>query len=71
MAAILNTLPKEHPMSESIDLYFWPTPNVENLVALEEMGLPYTLPSGGYGAGDQFNPDFLKIAPKQPHACDR
>lgn len=51
-------------MSEPIDLYFWPTPNGWKIsIALEEMGLPYTLHLVDIGAGDQFNPDFLKIAP--------
>jgi len=51
-------------MSTPIDLYFWPTPNGWKIsVALEEMNLPYTLHLIDIGAGDQFKPDFLKIAP--------
>jgi GST-like protein len=47
-----------------IDLFFWPTPNGWKItVALEEMGLPYTLHPVDIGAGDQFRPDFLAISP--------
>ncbi|MEO1790331.1 MAG: glutathione S-transferase N-terminal domain-containing protein [Pseudomonadota bacterium] len=47
-----------------IDLYYWPTPNGWKItIALEEMGLPYTLHLIDIGKGDQFDPDFLKIAP--------
>ena len=48
----------------SIDLYYWPTPNGWKIsIALEEMGLPYNVHYINIGAGDQFAPDFLKIAP--------
>jgi len=51
-------------MSHPIDLYFWPTPNGWKVsIALEELGLPYKLHLVDIGAGDQFKPDFLKIAP--------
>ncbi|NQW08397.1 MAG: glutathione S-transferase N-terminal domain-containing protein [Alphaproteobacteria bacterium] len=47
-----------------IDLYFWPTPNGYKIsIALEEMGLDYTVHGIDIGAGDQFDPEFLKIAP--------
>ena len=47
-----------------IDLYYWPTPNGWKVsIALEEMGLPYQTHLVDIGAGDQFKPDFLKIAP--------
>ena len=47
-----------------IDLYFWPTPNGWKIsIALEEMDLPYQTHLINIGAGDQFDPDFLKIAP--------
>lgn len=47
-----------------IDLYYWPTPNGWKIsIALEEMGLPYTLHLVDIGAGDQFQPEFLKISP--------
>ncbi|MFQ6553228.1 glutathione S-transferase N-terminal domain-containing protein [Aestuariibius insulae] len=48
----------------AIDLYYWPTPNGWKIsIALEEMGLPYNLHLIDIGNGDQFAPDFLKIAP--------
>ena len=51
-------------MTAPIDLYYWPTPNGWKIsIALEEMGLPYALHLINIGAGDQFAPDFLKIAP--------
>jgi GSH-dependent disulfide-bond oxidoreductase len=47
-----------------IDLYFWTTPNgYKPLMFLEETALPYMLIPIDIGAGDQFDPDFLKIAP--------
>lgn len=51
-------------MPKPIDLYFWPTPNGWKIsIALEEMELPYEVKLVNIGAGDQFDPDFLKIAP--------
>ncbi len=51
-------------MPAPIDLFFWPTPNGWKIsIALEEMDLPYNLHLVDIGAGDQFKPDFLKIAP--------
>ncbi|HRE42862.1 MAG TPA: glutathione binding-like protein [Terricaulis sp.] len=51
-------------MSKPIELYFWPTPNGHKIsIALEEMGLPYEIKPVNIGAGEQFKPDFLKIAP--------
>lgn len=51
-------------MTDPIDLYYWPTPNGWKIsIALEEMGLPYTTHLINIGAGDQFAPDFLAIAP--------
>ncbi len=48
----------------TLDLYYWPTPNGWKIsIALAEMGLPYRLNLVNIGAGDQFQPDFLKIAP--------
>ncbi len=47
-----------------IELYYWPTPNGwKASIALEEMGLPYNLNQIDIGKGDQFAPDFLRIAP--------
>lgn len=48
----------------TIDLHYWPTPNGWKIsIALEEMALPYDVHYVNIGAGDQFKPDFLKIAP--------
>ncbi|MFQ6549096.1 glutathione S-transferase N-terminal domain-containing protein [Aestuariibius sp. 2305UL40-4] len=48
----------------AIELYYWPTPNGWKItIALEEMGLPYNLHLIDIGKGEQFAPDFLKIAP--------
>lgn len=47
-----------------IDLYYWPTPNGHKITMfLEETGTPYTIVPVHIGKGDQFKPDFLKIAP--------
>jgi len=47
-----------------IDLHYWPTPNGHKItIFLEETGLPYTIHRVDIGKGDQFKPDFLKIAP--------
>ncbi len=51
-------------MTQPIDLYYWPTPNGWKItIALEEMGLPYTVHLVDIGKGDQFAPEFLRIAP--------
>ncbi|MGB0660383.1 MAG: glutathione S-transferase N-terminal domain-containing protein [Mangrovicoccus sp.] len=51
-------------MQPPIDLYYWPTPNGWKIsIALEEMGLPYQVHLIDIGAGDQFEPEFLKIGP--------
>ena len=49
----------------TIELHYWPTPNGWKIsIALEEMGLPYdNTHFVNIGAGDQFKPEFLKIAP--------
>jgi len=47
-----------------IDLYYWPTPNGHKItLLLEEAGLAYTVKPINIGKGDQFAPDFLRIAP--------
>ncbi|GLT21200.1 thiol:disulfide oxidoreductase [Zoogloea oryzae] len=47
-----------------IDLYYWTTPNGHKITLfLEEAGLPYTLHPINIGKGEQFQPDFLRIAP--------
>jgi len=51
-------------MSQEIELHYWPTPNGWKVtIALEEMALPYRVNLVNIGAGEQFEPDFLKIAP--------
>ena len=47
-----------------IELHYWPTPNGHKItIFLEEAGLPYRLVPVNIGAGDQFRPEFLAIAP--------
>jgi GST-like protein len=47
-----------------IDLYYWPTPNGHKITMfLEETGTPYRILPVNIGTGEQFQPDFLKIAP--------
>ena len=47
-----------------IDLYYWTTPNGHKITLfLEESGLPYRITPVNIGAGEQFAPDFLAIAP--------
>lgn len=47
-----------------IDLYYWTTPNGHKIsLFLEEAGLPYKVHPINIGEGDQFKPEFLKIAP--------
>lgn len=51
-------------MPAPIDLHYWPTPNGWKItIALHEMDLPYNLHLVNIGKGEQFNPEFLKIAP--------
>ncbi|WHT42852.1 glutathione S-transferase N-terminal domain-containing protein [Ochrobactrum sp. SSR] len=50
--------------TKPIELYYWPTPNgVKISIMLEELGVPYEVKYVNIGKGDQFKPDFLKIAP--------
>ena len=47
-----------------IDLYYWPTPNGRKIsIMLEECGLEHKVIRVDIGAGDQFEPEFLKISP--------
>jgi len=51
-------------MPAPIALHYWPTPNGWKItIALEEMGLPYEVRLVNISRGEQFAPDFLKIAP--------
>ena len=56
-----------------IELYTWPTPNGHKIhIMLEETGLPYRVHPVNIGAGEQFEPAFLKISPnnKMPAMVD-
>jgi len=47
-----------------IRLYTWPTPNGRKIsIALEELGLPYESVPVDIGNKEQFDPEFLRIAP--------
>ena len=47
-----------------IDLYYWTTPNGHKItMCLEELALPYRIVPVNIGRGEQFQPDFLRIAP--------
>ena len=47
-----------------IELFYWPTPNGHKVTLfLEEAGLEYRISRLDIGKGDQFKPDYLKIAP--------
>jgi len=47
-----------------IDLYYWTTPNGHKItMCLEELALPYRIVPVDIGRGDQFQPEFLRIAP--------
>ena len=47
-----------------IELHTWNTPNGRKIsVALEEMGLPYTVKTVNIGKDEQFAPAFLAISP--------
>jgi len=57
-----------------IDLHYWTTPNGHKVsIFLEEAGLPYTIFPVNIFANEQFEPDFLKIAPNNriPAIVDR
>src|SRR5437764_8212637 len=48
----------------SIELWTWNTPNGRKIsVALEEMGLAYTVKPVNIGKGEQFGAAFLRISP--------
>lgn len=57
-----------------IELYYWTTPNGHKITLfLEEAEVPYTIVPINIGTGDQFKPEFLKIAPNNriPAIVDR
>jgi GSH-dependent disulfide-bond oxidoreductase len=48
----------------AIDLYYWATPNGHKItIFLEEAKLAYRIIPVDIGKGDQFGPEFLKVAP--------
>ena len=48
----------------AIEFWTWNTPNGRKIsVAMEEMGLAYTVRPVNISKGEQFNPEFLKISP--------
>jgi GST-like protein len=50
--------------NKPIDVYYWATANGHKItIALEELGVPYTLRFINIARGEQFDPDFLKISP--------
>lgn len=47
-----------------IDLYYWTTPNGHKITLfLEEAALPYRIVPVNIGRGEQFSPEFLRLAP--------
>jgi GSH-dependent disulfide-bond oxidoreductase len=55
---------KTSAKAKPIELHYWPTPNGFKIsIMLEECKLPYTMIPVNISAGEQFKPDFLKIAP--------
>jgi len=57
----------------TIELYSWATPNGHKVhIMLEELGTAYNVHPINIGAGDQFDPEFLKISPnnKMPAIVD-
>src|ERR687889_738986 len=69
-APALVTLGRAHPAAPHeaaapmIELHYWPTPNGHKITMfLEEAGLPYRIVPVDISRGEQFRPEFLKIAP--------
>ena len=57
-----------------IDLYYWTTPNGHKItIFLEETAMPYVMHPVNISNGEQFAPEFLKIAPNNriPAIVDR
>jgi GST-like protein len=47
-----------------IDFYYWTTPNGHKVTLfLEESAIPYNIKPINISKGEQFAPDFLRIAP--------
>lgn len=50
--------------TKPLELYYWPTPNGWKVsILLEELGVPYDVKLINIGRGEQFAPNFLRIAP--------
>lgn len=50
--------------TKPMELFYWPTPNGWKIsIMLEELAVPYEVKYINIGKGEQFAPDFLKIAP--------
>ena len=59
-----KTTRKLPPRQREIELHYWPTPNGHKIsIMLEECRLPYRIVPVNIAVGQQFAPDFLKIAP--------
>ena len=55
---------KSVKQTKPIELWYWATPNGFKVsIMLEECGLPYKMIPVNISKGEQFNPEFLKIAP--------
>jgi GSH-dependent disulfide-bond oxidoreductase len=57
-----------------IELHYWPTPNGHKItMMLEETGIEFEIVPVNIGKGEQFNPEFLRIAPnnRMPAIIDR
>ncbi|MXY34586.1 MAG: glutathione S-transferase, partial [Boseongicola sp. SB0664_bin_43] len=57
-----------------IDLYTWTTPNGRKVsIMLEELGVDYTVHAIDISKGEQFAPEFLRVAPNNriPAIVDR
>jgi GSH-dependent disulfide-bond oxidoreductase len=66
IAGIVSTVRNRRfgPMTVTIDLYYWPTPNGRKItVMLEELETPYEVKYINIKRGEQFDPAFLSIAP--------
>jgi GST-like protein len=70
-AIIAASIKEARPM---LELHYWPTPNGHKItIFLEEAGLAYRIVPVDIGKGEQFRPEFLKIAPnnRMPAIVDR
>jgi GSH-dependent disulfide-bond oxidoreductase len=73
-AASASRFLKETGDRNVIDLYTWTTPNGRKVsIALEELGLSYTVHPIDIGKEEQFKPEFLKVSPNNriPAIVDR